>query len=168
MPLTNPRIEDTTPTPRVALGVMFAIVDLPASEHRRLIVTALRRRGAFLRRCRLFVLKVDLRESFTRGGQPGTPTKGRIQNTPENDNRRSPGIAFSQCMPVDQRTRDSKCAFYPSLQVINRPRCVESGEAALRSTRTTKRPSQGHEKTGNKSSGVRPPCNAAGGLFSGQ
>lgn len=32
MSSTNPRIEDTTPTPRVALGVMFAVVDLLASE----------------------------------------------------------------------------------------------------------------------------------------
>lgn len=105
MSSTNPRIEDTTPTPRVALGVMFAVVDLPASEHRRSIVTALRRRGAFLRRCRLFVLKVDFREAFTRGGQPCTPTKGRIQNTPKSDfGWVSRDVAFSDVVPVDQRT----------------------------------------------------------------
>jgi len=40
MSSTNPRIEDTAPTPRVALGAMFAVGDLPASEHHWSIVTA--------------------------------------------------------------------------------------------------------------------------------
>lgn len=31
----------------------------------------------------MFFVKDDLREAFTRGGQPCTPTKGRIQNTPK-------------------------------------------------------------------------------------
>jgi hypothetical protein len=51
------------------------------------VAAIFRQPEAFLRMCRLFVLKGDLRGSFALDRQLRALTKGRIRNTPENNGK---------------------------------------------------------------------------------
>ena len=84
--LGQPWFEDTAatsrrPSPLFLLSMLLS----PSRCQGKNMAAIFRQPEAFLRMCRLFVLKGDLRESLALDRQLRALTKGRIRNTPENE-----------------------------------------------------------------------------------
>ena len=82
--LSQPWFEDTSATSRRPSPIFLLSTLLATSRcHGRNVAAIFRQPEAFLRMCRLFVLKGDSRESFALDRQLRALTKGRIRNTPK-------------------------------------------------------------------------------------